>query len=188
MIQLSILIPTIPEREKQLKNLLEIIKGQYTPEIEFVIDDRPKGSVSIGAKREALYHKARGIYSVQVDDDDTIPEYFVEECLSNLGADCIGYKEHCTMDGEVQDSVISITNKRWYSINKTHFRTPHFKTPILTNICRKVGVADKSWGEDHDFAKRVFPLLQTEKFIPRIMYYYTGTSLTSQQKKERYGL
>ena len=188
MIKLSILIPTIPERKEQLKSLLEVIKSQYTPEIEFVIDDKPKNEISIGLKRNNLYLRARGEYSVQIDDDDTIPPYFVEECLNNLGSDCIGYKEHCTINGEVQDSIISISNKRWYSINKTHFRTPHFKTPILTNICRHTQVKDMRFGEDHDFAKRVFPSLKSEKFIPKIMYYYTANSLTPQQHKERYGL
>lgn len=190
MVLLSILIPTLPERSEQLNKLLAIIEPQLTNEVEVILDSRAKLDVSIGLKREALYHRARGIYSVQIDDDDTIPEFYVKEILEAIkqNPDCIGYKEHCTINGEFNDSIISISNKRWYSINKTHFRTPHFKTPILTNICRKVGVKDMRFGEDHDFAVRIFPLLIKEVFIPLQMYYYTANSLTPQQKKERYGL
>lgn len=188
MIKLSILIPSIPEREKQLEALIFSLNSKKTDQVEIITDCAPKQDMSIGLKRNNLYLKASGEYSVQIDDDDSVPDYFIEECLNNLGSDCIGYKEHCLINGQVQDSIISIKNKKWYSIEKKHFRTPHFKTPILTNICRKVGVKDMRWGEDHDFAKRIMPLLNTEKFIDKIMYYYTANTLTKTQHKERYGL
>ena len=190
MVLLSILIPTIPERSELFNKLIDVIRPQLTDKVEVLFNPKPKGEISIGTKRNILYNEANGLYSVQIDDDDTIPAYFVKEVLAAIREvpDCVGYKEHCTIDGKVQDSVISITNKEWYSINSTHFRTPHFKTPILTELCKQVGVKDMRFGEDHDFAKRIYPLLKTEKFIPLEMYYYTANSLTPQQHKERYGL
>lgn len=190
MVLLSILIPTLPERTEQLNKLLAIIEPQLTNEVEVILDNRPKEACSIGVKRNDLYLRARGIYSVQIDDDDTIPEHYVKKVLEAIKSapDCIGYQEHCTINGEFNQSIISIDCNHWYSVNKTHFRTPHFKTPILTTLCRKVGVKDMRFGEDHDFAIRIFPLLIKEVFIPLQMYYYTANSLTKEQHKIRYGL
>jgi glycosyltransferase involved in cell wall biosynthesis len=188
MVLLSILIPTLPDRNESLNKLLAILEPQLNEQVEVLLDSRPKRACSIGVKRNDLYKRAKGKYSVQIDDDDTVPDYFVKEVLANLGSDCIGYKEHCTINGKVQDSLITRTNKNWYTINNNHFRTPHFKTPILTEHCVNTGVKDMRFGEDHDFAKRILPLLKTETFIPKIMYFYTANSLTPNQHKDRYGL
>jgi glycosyltransferase involved in cell wall biosynthesis len=190
MILLSILIPTIPERKEQFEALKDFLDEQKTKKVEVLFSDFGKKEMSIGSKRNMLYNAAKGLYSVQIDDDDSVPEYFIKEILKAIETrpDCVGYKEHCTINNEVQDSIITISNKEWKTINKTHFRTPFFKTPILTELCQKVGVKDMRFSEDHDFAKRIFPLLKTEVFIPKIMYYYTANSLTKQQHKDRYGI
>ncbi len=183
--KLSILIPTLPERKDQLAKLLACIEP--SDEVEILIDDTDR-SMSIGIKRNNLYNRANGLYSVQIDDDDTVPIDYIQEVLANLGSDCIGYLEHCTINGQVQMSSITMKNKQWSSHSNQYFRTPHFKTPILTSLCQKVGVKDMRFGEDHDFAKRVYPLIKSETFINKIMYYYTANSLTKEQHKQRYGL
>ena len=202
MILLSILIPTIPEREKQFKAITAKLINQAflcgsKDEVEFVFNSKPKGTISIGLKRDEMYKKAKGLFAVQIDDDDDVPDYFVETILrtikNNSSVDCIGYYERCLINGVKKRSKISVLSKEWREnkipINGVDYlRTPFFKTPIKTELCQKTGVLDMRFGEDHDFAKRIFPLLKSESFINKVMYFYTANSLTQQQHKERYGI
>ena len=192
---LSILIPTVVGREEQLNRLLKILDDQMIPDIEVLVECDNK-EISIGEKRDNLYRKAKGKFSVMIDDDDFVPDNYIEVINavidSNPNIDCIGYFEHCTINGKYEKSVISLKNRGWVSHNEmgqtTHLRTPFFKVPILTSICQRVGVRDMRFGEDHDFAIRILPYLKKEHFIYRDMYYYRADSLTQQQHKERYGI
>jgi len=200
MILLSILIPTIPERKVQFSAFHFKIINQIHAEgardkVEFCVFNSPKGAHSVGEKRDALYRMATGTYSVQLDDDDDVPDDFIKEVLKAIeqDADCIGYYERCVMDGTYKRSKISIDCKCWQEfnepINGNHYeRTPFFKTPIKTELCQKVGVKDMRFAEDHDFAIRIYPYLKTETFIAKEMYYYSANTLTPQQHKERYGI
>lgn len=193
--KLSILIPTLPEREAKLKTLLAFLKPQLNHFVEIIIDDTAKEAMSIGNKRNELYKKAIGTYSVQIDDDDLVPDNYIHEVLKALDnkPDCVGYLEDCMMDGIKKLSIISIACQEWSNGNRQtdgfdYLRTPFFKTPIKTELCEQVGVADMRFGEDHDFAKRIYPLLKKEEFINKIMYYYSANSLTPEQHQERYGI
>lgn len=198
--RLSVLIPTIQGREKEFTKLYNFLIEQLNVnnlggdvEILHLSDNK---EISIGLKRDKLYKMAKGLFSVMIDDDDTVSSEFLVEIISAINkgdCDCIGYFEHCTINGQVQKSLISLTVNQWQShdipINGFHHRrTPFFKVPIKTEICQKVGVKDMRYAEDHDFAIRIYPLLKKENFIYRDMYYYTANSLTIEQHKNRYGI
>lgn len=93
---LSILIPTINGREPLLERLLNIIAEQMQwvkMDIEVIVekDNREK---KIGAKRNKLLQKATGDYSVFIDDDDIIPEYYLYEIETAVkkNPDAISFK------------------------------------------------------------------------------------------------
>lgn len=197
--RLSVLIPTIKGREKEFTKLytflldqVEVNKLQGDVEILHLSDNK---EISIGLKRDKLYKMAKGLFSVMIDDDDTVSSEYLVEVISAINkgdCDCIGYFEHCTINGNVQKSLISLTVKEWQSSDFPmngfhHRRSPFFKVPIKTEICQQVGVKDMRYTEDHDFAKRIYPHLKKENFIYKDMYYYIGNSLTVEQHKERYG-
>lgn len=198
---LSICIPSVIGREAGLNRLLAHLQKQVADnglenEVEIITDVDNK-EVSIGAKRDRMYRACKGKYAVQIDDDDWVADDFVKEVrrAAMSGCDCIGYQEHCLMDGAVKMSDFSLRYNAWQEYrngpNKfgfNHLRTPFTKTPILTEICRRVGVSDSRFGEDHDFAKRVHPYLKSEEYINKVMYYYTSNSLTRKQHNERYGI
>lgn len=199
MIKLSILIPTIPERSWQFGILLNSIERQIkelnTNEVEVIYNDAPKGEISIGLKRDNLYKLAEGVYSVQIDDDDLVSVEYIKTVLAAIsdGKDCIGYIENCVINGEHKKSLLSLSCKEWKEFKTpiecfTYHRTPFFKTPIKTELCVQTGVKDLRFGEDHDFAKRIYPLLKTETFINKEMYFYSANSLTENEHKERYGI
>jgi hypothetical protein len=197
---LSVCIPTIVGRESQAQALITEIEDQVSAcgardRVEIIIDKDNK-EVSIGAKRQRMYVKCNGEYAVQIDDDDNIAPYYIEKVLEALKSkpDCVGYYERCTMDGVIKYAIHSRVYSKWITLSKpdnvgaSYYRAPFFKDPIKTSICVGVGVKDMRFGEDQDFAIRVWPKLKTETFIPEVMYYYTGVGLTQKQMKERYGI
>lgn len=192
--KLTIAIPTVKGRERQFAKLYSFLDKQRTSEVEIIYELDNK-ELSIGTKRDILYNRAQGVYTVQVDDDDTVCEDYVPTILNNIKdfPDCVGYYEHCTIDGQHKRSEISLRLNSWETFSPArsgvdYFRTPYFKVPILTTICKEVGVKDMRFGEDHDFAQRIFNKLRNCKFIDKYMYYYSANSLTPQEHNERYGI
>lgn len=177
---LTIAIPTIVTRKDSFNLLYYHLLNQVNEfglkkEVE-IISECDNKEISIGAKRQKLYEKARGKNTVQLDDDDWVPNNFLYEAVRacKKGADCVGYLEDCHIGGKRKRSIFSRRFKEWGENigGFDYVRTPFFKSPILTSICREVGVADMRFGEDHDFAIRVLPFLKTEVFINEIMYIY----------------
>ena len=191
---LSILIPTVEERKKQFLSLVNYIISIYTGldvEIIHLCDNK---EMSIGEKRNRLYNMANGLYAWQIDDDDSISQNSIHQILQAIqsGADCITFKEHCTINGIEKRSNISLQYKDWEGEGHHllhdgfhYHRTPFFKTPIKTEICRQIPVADIRYGEDHDFARRVKPLLKAEQYINEFIYLYYHNSSPHNQ---RYGI
>lgn len=197
--RLSICIPTVIGREEKFDHLYtyikaQIVKNNLEKDIE-IISEKDNKEMSIGKKRDILYNRAKGVFSVQVDDDDWLDSNYIAEVYTRLNAnDCVGYIEHCTINGEESLSKISIECKEWKELQPhqnskfKYFRTPFFKTPIRTELCKRVGVNDMRYSEDHDFSKRIFPFLMTESFINKPMYFYSANSLTREQHNLRYGI
>jgi hypothetical protein len=197
MIKLSILIPTLPEREKQLNRLVKKLHKQiegYENDVEIIIDKRGR-EIPISQKRMALYLMANGVMSVQLDDDDDISDKFVENIIKILRKrtlpDCIGYLEEVRIKSQVRISSISLSHKEWesfkYPINGLHYiRSPFYKCPINTAICKKIKLPEMRYAEDHEFSKQVRQLLTNEVFINEIMYIYIAPP-PNTSLKDRYG-
>jgi hypothetical protein len=194
---LTIAIATIEERREQFDALKKYIKRQmigFESEVE-IISACDNKEMSIGNKRDALYKMARGKYTVMVDDDDSIGDGYFKLVIPALKKkpDCVGYKEFINWDGQSRASMISLQFKEWENVRPIrhsiwYHRTPFCKTPILTEICREVGVKDMRFAEDHDFAKRVYPFLKTEVFIDEFLYYYNTKPMSAIEIKKRYGI
>ena len=186
---LTVCIPTVVGREAKFKMLYDHLMEQrreygLQKDVE-IISEKDNKEMSIGAKRQKLYERAKGIYSVQIDDDDSVPFDFLKRVIeaTKEDSDCIGYIEDCTIDGKnIGKSLFTKDYQDWIEkldppvIKGKHVcvrvRTPFFKTPIKTELCLKAGVADMRWAEDHDFSRRILPMLKTETFIPEPMYLY----------------
>lgn len=207
---LSILIPTVFGREKEYSFIEEVIRmqcvtlgeeplqsiwhgdnfgGWHSENIEYLYyrDDK---SIIIGEKRELLYKAATGIYSWQIDDDDSISGNAIGKILSIINKSrpsCITFLEFCVIDFKEFTSSHSIDYPDWGE--KEHgfdyIRTPYFKDVILTSIAQSVPVPHIRFGEDHEWSRLLKPFLKTEVHIPEFIYFYTHTSSDST---ERYGL
>ena len=180
---LSILIPTINGREQLLERLLNIIAEQrqwVKMDLEVIIekDNREK---KIGAKRNGLLQKATGDYSVFIDDDDIIPEYYLSEIetAAKKNPDAIGFKGNYSENGiQKKEFIHSITNKEYSETMYYFYRPPNHLNPIKTSIAKQFSFPNKSMFEDTDWAIQIQKsgLLKTEVFIDKIMYNYNYVS------------
>jgi len=176
---LTIAIPSIESRKIKFWSLHDTIENQITAsglqkevELIYFIDNK---EISIGAKRQKLIDLAKGKYLVMIDDDDTVDRYYVPEVVAacRMDADTVGYYEQIHHSRKL--SVITNRAKEWSeqpAFGADFVRTPFFKNPIKTELCRQVGCKDMRFGEDKDFAVRIKPLIKTEYFLDKIMYHY----------------
>lgn len=196
--KLSILICHLTERAKQLEKLLGVLRPQITTpeEVEIIIRE-DDGNETVGLKRNELLSLASGDYVCFVDDDDMVPDYYVAEilkiinspyehdwyipepakyipcCVENALPHVIGLKGHYTVgDGPPQTFIHSIRYKEWKTVDGIHQRCPNHINPVRWELALKAGFTEKDHGEDHDFSMALLPLLKTEVFVDKVMYYY----------------
>ena len=196
---LTIAIPTLEERKAEyafLKaSIMDQIKKLGVKDVEVIsmCDDR---ELTIGEKRQKLYEMARGEWTVQVDDDDQLASDYLYHVLPALGKnpDCVGYKEAVDFKGKARRiSRISLEYTEWKTnkpstIDVMYERSPFFKVPIRTELCRQAGVPFLRFAEDIEFAKRIRPLLTTEVFIDEFLYIYNTQTMTREEMGRRYGI
>lgn len=195
-ILLSILIPTVVGREEQFKLLYARLSYQYQGsevEIFHIKDDK---EITIGEKREMLYKGANGLFSWQIDDDDSIAPNAIELILnairSNPDVDVISFEEYVNMDGVEYKSNHSNDYHDWEGDGNSlfpdgfHFhRTIFFKDVIRTELAKSVPVPKLRWAEDHEWAKLLKPLIKSDHHIQKQIYRYIHIS---SNPEERYGL
>jgi len=200
---LSILIPTVVGREKELNNgffsgknsqisdvytsgYLEINCGDF--EVILLKDNK---EMTIGEKRELLYQRARGIYSQQLDDDDNLApnaiQLILEAIKSNPEIPVITFREKCFMNGEYKSSNHSIKYDKWQDNldGYDYVRTPFYKDVIRTDIAKSVPFPHIRYNEDEQFAIAIKPLLTDEIHIDEELYIYQYSPKESNE--ERYG-
>jgi len=175
--KLSICICHLVERERQLKNILGILHSQYHgDDVEILIetDNREK---SLGAKRQMQLLKSCGEYVCCIDDDDEVDPEYISLILeaTKSGADCIGMRGYIVEAGKKKEDFIhTLKSKEWYQDDKTKnfYRTPNHLNPIKREIALKVGYKDLGYAEDFVYSQDAYPLLRTEVFIEKPLYFY----------------
>lgn len=172
---LSILIPTLPERAHHLDNLLYLLNPQLTDQVEVLIDDRPRG-VTTGEKRNDLYYKAKGMYSISLDDDDWVPSDYVKRLLiaASHNADCITFKGWMTTDNHSRVNFVLRLGEKYEERGGVYYRFPNHIVGIKSDICRMAKFPNKTVGEDYAWAKEINDrgLIKSEYFIDYEMYHY----------------
>lgn len=162
-------------------------------EIEIIIAIDNK-EISVGKKRDILYQKAKGKYSWQIDDDDNISFDGIQKVMDALKEkpDCVTFQEHCLIDNVEFKSNHSRTYTDWEGDGQKlladgfhYHRTPFFKSVIRTDYCNHIGVGDRRFGEDHEFAILIHPMLVKEVHIDEDIYLYRHVS---SPHNERYGI
>ena len=175
---LSILIPTLNNRKTKLDRLIQSIDNQLTDDnfklVEILVYP-DNGEITTGQKRNELLERAKGEYVVFVDDDDEIPNYYVEEILnaSSYNPDSMAITGTMIQNKKVWTWDIRQSNP--YDQIGNHFRryTNHI-TPIKRKLAIQIKFPDKKIGEDFEWATKLKDsgLLKTEYTIDKPMYIY----------------
>jgi len=177
--QLSILIPTLPNRSVYLSELITSLNKQLNDSIEILIDSREL-TITTGEKRNSLLEKSTGKYVWFVDDDDDISENAIELILKAIetNPDVIGINGWMTTDGEQRvDWEIRLghpycndprNGKDYY------LRHPNHITPMKREHAIKVKFLHITLGEDYAWAKQLNDEghLKTQEIIEKPIYHY----------------
>lgn len=201
MIKISILICSLEERKNELTLLLLNLMRQckeysfkdtvidrqgaltittYTFDEVEIITATDNRQITTGAKRNMLYERAKGKYSISVDDDDEVPVYYIEELLAaaEQDVDCFAINGTITTNGNGK--------RRWYISkdldyvtetieNEIYYtRYPNHITAIRSEIAKKFIFPDKVFAEDFAWATQIHNsrLIKTEVMISKPMYFY----------------
>lgn len=183
--RLSILIPTIQERESMLYKLLRELRQQidesgHKDEIEIIIK---KGSKSIGYKRNELLSDSKGEYVCFVDDDDFVSSIYIKELLSAIEKqpDCVSLRGVITWDGQNPELFEHSIKYSMYATTTNpikYERYPNHLNAIKASIAKRFKFPEINHGEDTDWATQINEsgLLKNEIFIDKVLYHYNYVS------------
>lgn len=192
---LSILIPSIPERNEKLKLLVSELLNQRRAlrenhptlgQVEIICHPGPKflnGGLSVGKKREWLVSQATGKYLCFLDDDDKIYPNYLEELVRacNEGPDVVTFKSLFTCDyyATVVSMRLGQDNDEATPYSDVNRNAWHI-CPVLSSIAKKHEFKDINDAEDWDWFERLLPELNSEIHVPAILHNYNHSSLNSE--------
>lgn len=177
MPRLSILIATIGRRNESLMKLLAQLMPQTEGKDIEVIAYWNNGEDSIGHIRDDLLKEAQGEYVCFVDDDDRVPDYYCSEILKALGKDYVGFEVQLfEMELSVERLMPrvfhSIRYGVWHQDDNGYYRGITHLNPIRRELAIQGEFGKQGLGEDESWARTMMPLVKTENYIDKIMYYY----------------
>lgn len=189
MILLSILIPSLPEREASLTELFirltaQIYDTNYKDNIEILIDKDPG---KIGAKRNRLLDKAQGMYIAFFDDDDLPGKTYISTLIKGIATnpDCISLVGTMTTDGTNPEAFEhSIIYSKYMTVEGAKFpeikylRYPNHLNCIRASIAKQFKFPEINHGEDTAFATAIYNsgLLKNEFRTREVIYFYQYNS------------
>jgi glycosyltransferase involved in cell wall biosynthesis len=176
---LSVLICHLRERADSLNRLLKTLHDQTagSEQVEIILCDDPRGSMSIGAKRNLLVGWSAGEYVAFIDDDDNVSDTYIAKILKALRRkpDCVGITGKYIVAGQPEWTFRhSITVSRWCrdKVRRIYFRTPNHLNPVRRDIAISHPFPDIQFGEDRVFSDSIKIDLHDEVFIEDPIYYY----------------
>lgn len=176
---LTILIPAIPERLKQLQSLMSELGHQIESccagnEVE-VISLLDNKWVPIGTKRQRLLDMASGKYVTFIDDDDWISDVYLSAILEVIHGEhaydlitfaAVAYLKNDT--GETTRHTINQSIK--FKNEQINHERPTKRKPVhnsvwLRTIAQQSRFPATMYGEDFEWAEKLWDLVQSEKMI-----------------------
>lgn len=192
---LSILIPTLGKRAHFLAKIkasldCQIRDGSFQDKVEILtfLDNKEN---SVGAKRNSLLQRARGRYTVFVDDDDDVSPQYVHSIISVITdypfIDCIGIRGLFFHEGRSDTFIHSIKYHNYFERNGIYYRPPNHWNPIRREISSSFKFPDINFGEDTDWAMQICRSrsLKTEFFIDSVSYYYRFDPAVTETQSKR---
>ena len=179
---LSILIPTLPERNVLFYELCLEIENQIKifsihTCIEVLYDSRGKGEVTTGQKRNDLIKKASGDYIWMIDDDDMIMPNAILNIITGIikhSPDVFGINGIMTTNGANEMKWDIRLGNPYALVDGKYLRYPNHITPMKRKLIKDIKFKDITHGEDYEWATRInnLGILKTQHIIEEPMYHY----------------
>lgn len=180
--KLSILTPTIPERDTQVSILTEKLRKQIgnLPVEHLVFQDNRRRS--IGAKRQALVDIARGEYIAFVDDDDDVSGDYVTAILEAIRSkpDVVTFRQRAIYNDMETIVEFGINNQDcFFVIGGITLRAPWHVCAWRRAAVVGCQFAEKNFGEDKAWCLQARKRAKTAVHIPRILHTYRHDDRTT---------
>ena len=188
--KLSILIASLYQRGDMLANLMNHLSLQMSDKVKkeignfrYVFNEEVEiiahcdnGQISIGEKRNTLLAEAKGDYIVFIDDDDMVPDYYIDEILKGVetGCDSMAINGIMTTNGEDKREWLIYQGSEYNDQGGVYHRFPNHITPVKRGLALAASFPLLNNGEDYQYAVRLkdLGLLKTEYIIRKPMYHY----------------
>lgn len=193
---LSILIPTLPSRQKQFDELIHEIRGQsYNLSKEHPMlgvvhvawDDSASflnGGLSIGKKREELIKRAEGKYLCFLDDDEDIAPNYVETLvrLCQHDRDVCTFRNLTKTDNywTIVDMSLNYAHNDEANANYITRRSPWHICPVKTEFAKLYDFEDINYGEDWKWFEKVLKHCANEAHTDAVIHCYNHSSKHSE--------
>ncbi len=184
--KLSILVLTVPRRlttffPKIIRCLEGQIKDRKDIEVFGLYDNK---KMTVGGKRNALLHIARGKFTTFVDDDDRVSDDYIDSIMAaidaNPDADCIIYDIICTIkrNGIVQKEKLckyGIEYEKFGATTpdgKNWAGKPEHRMVYNSKISKEVKFPEKNFKEDLIWTKEAALKIKNQVKIDKVLYYF----------------
>lgn len=200
----SILVPALPSRLDRLVKLMAKLSAQAEGkpvEILALLDNKKR---TVGLKREALVQSALGKYLAFVDDDDDVAYSYVDSILDAIytdkvpyGSDVIVFKQRCTFVnaksisgleidgppcfidhdiGNPMEQVHQNEDGTWRNIR----RKPWHHNAWRSALAKSAHFPDVMFGEDGVWCEQLWPKVDTQIKIDKVLHYYQFNGKTTE--------
>jgi glycosyltransferase involved in cell wall biosynthesis len=189
MIQLSILVPTVPSRLTTFypRIITELLRQtENYPEVEIIglFDNKKR---TIGQKRQDMLNLARGKYLVFIDDDDRISEDYVKTIIEALNkypeTDCVVFDCICKVNGGY-DKLCKYGVEFEYGdiLGGTEWRGKPAHTMVYKSSIAKIhSYADMNYKEDVHWVVRACVDIKHQTRIDKVLYFYDAEYTTTSE-------
>jgi len=191
--KISLLIPTIPQRESECDSLLDSLRSQIgqgsedtfaekgmvfygfrSGDVEIILayDDR---KVILGEKRNYLRWLASGEYVAYLDDDDKISQDYTQELIkgAQTGVDVVCFPVMRYLNGEIDREMKFSIKFKGYKTKSSHYeRPPNHLMLWKKSVADLVPFPRINWYEDIHWTNRMVGKAKTEFQINEVLYEY----------------
>ena len=199
-IKLSVLVCTIPNRKKELRELLNVFMkmdmwNEEIHQIEIItaLDNKEH---SIGYKRQKLLEASHGTWIVFFDDDDMPNPWYLSEIIAGIEQakyfpyDCMNIHGIMTTNGENPQRWCHRYGEKVRNGGEEeefdYYRPVIHFNPVLRSAALKAGFQNMRFGEDIDYSKRLQRFISKPYTIELALFHYRYNN--RERHATKYGL